>query len=160
MAENCKGKERVMSGVSLIIVSALLVRAMYTDILSGKIENWVTGFGGMGCIAYTYVMWGMSGIWNMGKSAGLALFCMFVLYGIGGIGAGDVKLMVMAGMWIPQYMVKLVVGAFFGGAILACGRMVYRWTRRQQVYIRGEAVPFAVPIACSFAGCVVSGGLV
>lgn len=148
-----------MNNISLMFVSLLLARAMYTDILLGKIENWVSGFGGMVCMAYTYVMRGMPGIWSMGKSAGLALLCLLVLYEIGGLGAGDVKLMVMAGMWMPQYMVMLVIGAFFGGAVLACGRMVFRGICRQQVYIRGETIPFAIPIACSFAGCVVSGGL-
>lgn len=158
MSENQKRKERMMKEISFMFALALLARAMYTDILSGKIENWVISLGGMGCMAYTYVMQGMSGIWSMGKSAGIALLCLFVLYGIGGLGAGDVKLMVMTGMWMPQYMVMLVVGAFFGGGIFACGRMMIRWIRRQQVYVRGETIPFAVPIACSFAGCVVSGG--
>lgn len=150
----------MMNETCMIFVCILLARAMYTDILSGRIENWVTVLGGMGCVGYTYMVEGWSGIWDIGKDVALVWVCLLVLYGLGGLGAGDVKLMGMAGMWIPERMWSFVVAAFFVGAFLACGRMAIRWIRRQQVYIRGETIPFAVPVACSFVACVVSGGMI
>lgn len=140
-------------------VSILLARAMYTDVLERKIENRVVVIGMLGSLLYLMQTSGVDAVWDAGKNAVWLWLLLYVLYLIRGLGAGDVKLMVMVSMWIPQYCLEMAAGAFIAGAVIACGRMGVRWLCRQQVYIRGETIPFAIPIACSFAGCVVIGGI-
>lgn len=150
----------MINAICYVFISILLMRAVYMDVLWGRIENWVVGIGMAGGMTYLVMTKGSTGMWNAGKHVFLLGLVLYVLYWIRGLGAGDVKLLVMAGMWMPQYSFQMAAGAFFIGAGIACGRMLIRWIRRQQVYIRGETIPFAVPIACSFAGCLVLGGRV
>lgn len=148
----------MINAICYVFVSILLIRAVYTDVLWGRIENWVVGIGMVGGMTYIVVTKGSMDMWDAGKHVLLLGLMMYVLYRIGGLGAGDVKLMIMAGMWMPQYGFRMAAGAFFIGAGIACGRMMIRRIQKQRVYIRGETIPFAVPIACSFAGCLMSGG--
>ncbi|MBD8972885.1 MAG: prepilin peptidase, partial [Clostridiales bacterium] len=106
----------MINAICYVFISILLIRAVYTDVLWGRIENWVVGIGMVGGMTYIVVTKGSMDMWDAGKHVLLLGLMMYVLYRIGGLGAGDVKLMIMAGMWMPQYGFRMAAGAFFIGA--------------------------------------------
>jgi prepilin peptidase CpaA len=115
-------------------VSVLLVTAAVIDGLQLRVPNWLTFpmiFSGW---LYSYTAGGWEGLqaslW--GTAAGLGL--LLPLYAIGGMGAGDVKLLAGVGAWVHSthtfhaFMLSLVVGG-----IIAVGMVVYRRSWRKHL---------------------------
>ncbi len=109
------------------LVCAVLILAAYIDgkqlrvpnwltfpmVLAGLVFNtWVAGWSGLG-----YAFWGMV----------VGLACLLPLYAVGGMGAGDVKLMAGVGAWMgaeatfQAFCVSAVVGA-----VMAVAMIIYR----------------------------------
>lgn len=109
------------------LVGILLIVAAYIDgkqlrvpnwltwpmVLSGLIYNtWISGWEGLG-----FGLWGMV----------VGLLCLLPLYAVGGMGAGDVKLMGGMGAWLGwettlyAYVVSVMVGA-----VIAIGMALYK----------------------------------
>jgi prepilin peptidase CpaA len=101
------------------LVSALLVEAAIIDGLKLKVPNWLTfhlAAGGMAFATYTGGAHGLA--WSLGGLA-LGLALLMPLYMIGGMGAGDVKLLAGVGAWMGPSIVlgSFVVSALVGGVI-------------------------------------------
>lgn len=97
------------------LVTVILVEAAIIDGRQLKVPNWLTFHLAFGGLAYAAWMGGLPMLgWALGGLAvGLAL--LLPLYAIGGMGAGDVKLLAGVGAWVgPQ----LVLGAFLASAIV------------------------------------------
>jgi prepilin peptidase CpaA len=116
--------ETVMVGV----LAAVLVTAIWTDLRTSRIPNWLT-FSAMGFALVEHAWFGglhglMFGI--LGLGVGLGLF--FILFISGGIGAGDVKLMAAVGATLGLYG-ALITGflTIMAGGIYALGAMIYEW---------------------------------
>jgi prepilin peptidase CpaA len=96
-------------------VSLVLLEAAVIDGWKLKVPNWLTlhmVLGGLGFAAYTGG--GSALLWaTMGAIVGLAL--LLPLYAIGGMGAGDVKLLAGVGAWMGP---KLTLGAFATSAVV------------------------------------------
>ncbi|MGC3974352.1 MAG: A24 family peptidase [Nitrospira sp.] len=106
----------------------VLIMAMWTDLRTSRIPNWLT-FSTV-CVALVMHAW-FGGLQEaivgmMGFGAGLGLF--LVLYLSGGVGAGDVKLMAAVGALVGPFG-ALVSGllAIMVGGIYALGAMCYQW---------------------------------
>ena len=159
------------SAIVVMILTVVLGTAIYTDLRSSRIPNWLT-FPAMGValLAHSYMGGLQGGIFSLaGLGAGLGIF--LILYVTGSIGAGDVKLMAAVGALMGPY------GALFSGllAILvgglyALGAMCYQWgfatTGRKLVYatqgalqMRGKAwsQELALPFRLRY-GLAVAGG--
>ena len=96
-----------------------------SDVRSGRIPNWLT-FGGL--MSGLLLRLSLQNWIGLGTAAGGALVgggIFFVLFMIGGMGAGDVKLMAAVGAWvgIAHALAVLLVTAIAGG-ILAAGWVV------------------------------------
>lgn len=99
------------------LVSALLIWAAWIDGRQLRVPNWLT----FPMILAGLVYGGISGGWEglghscVGMLVGLA--CLLPLYAVGGMGAGDVKLMAGMGAWVGAtttwyaFCVSVVVGA-------------------------------------------------
>ena len=117
-----------MDQTMFVVLIGVLVPAMYTDLRSSRIPNWLT-FPAMG-IALLGHIWlgGLQGaIFSLlGLWAGLGLF--LILYISGSIGAGDVKLMAAVGAIMGPYG-ALISGllAMMVGGLYALGAMCYQW---------------------------------
>jgi prepilin peptidase CpaA len=111
----------------IIALIAVLTTAIWTDLRSSRIPNWLT-FSTM-ILALAIHAWlggtqqalfGLAGL-----ATGLGLF--LVLYVTAGIGAGDVKLMGAVGVIVGPYGALLSGAlAILVGGVYAAGVMVYR----------------------------------
>ena len=123
---------------SLLMLAGLLVIAVTTDLRSRRIPNWlvlagialgfafqVFAYEGDGLFARWY---GAIGPWSafLGLLAGFAMFMPFHLLKV--MGAGDVKLVAMLGVWFgARPMVGVVLLTMVCGGLLALG--VALWSR-------------------------------
>jgi len=108
-----------------VMVCAGLAAA--TDIMSGRIPNWLT----YTAIVLGLVLRAVSGGWKScldGVGAGLVgggIFLVFFL--VRGMGAGDVKLMTAVGVWTGlSRLPAVMIATALAGGILALGLMVLR----------------------------------
>ncbi|MBN2024934.1 MAG: prepilin peptidase [Pirellulales bacterium] len=115
-----------VSGVCLL-VSIVLIAAAVIDGLKLKVPNWITFPMVLTGWAASAILFGWSGLmWSLlGTAVGLAL--LLPAYAIGGMGAGDVKLLAGVGAWVWGTMTfhAFCLSAVVGGAI-ALGMVVYR----------------------------------
>ena len=117
-----------MDQTMFFVLIGVLVLAMYTDLRSSRIPNWLT-FPAMG-IALLGHIW-LAGVQGaifslLGLGAGFGLF--LILYISGSIGAGDVKLMAAVGAVMGPYGALLSgILAVMVGGLYALGAMCYQW---------------------------------
>jgi len=109
------------------LVCLLLIVAAYIDGKQLKVPNWLTFPMIAAGLAYNTWLagWGGLGSALLGMVVGLA--CLLPLYSVGGMGAGDVKLMAGVGAWVGAkvtfyaFCVSTVVGA-----VMAIAMVLYR----------------------------------
>jgi prepilin peptidase CpaA len=109
------------------ILIAVMV-ATVTDLHSRRIPNWIVFpllFGGIAVSIFgdTSVTFGQS---MAGFSVGLGI--AGALWWLGGLGAGDMKLVAAIGAWIgpDQLLVALLVTGLFGGVMAVLWALCYR----------------------------------
>jgi len=117
-----------MATAVLILIALVLGIAIFTDLRSGRIPNSLTfsvmalslivhaGIGGLEGVLFSLA----------GLSTGFGLFIL--VYLIGGMGAGDVKLMAAVGsiLGTSGALVSGILAIVVGG-IYALGAMCYQW---------------------------------
>lgn len=121
-------------------VSAVLVEAALIDGWKLKVPNWLTFHMVLGGLAFATYMGGSAGLlWAFtGAVVGLAL--LLPLHAIGGMGAGDVKLMAGIGAWmgpsltLGAFSVSVIVGALMAiGMVIWSGQLVKHWVQFQSI---------------------------
>lgn len=110
------------------LVTLVLSLAVATDLRSSRIPNWLTGSSmviAMGTHTYLNSIGGL--LFSLaGLGAGLGLFLL--LYLMGSIGAGDVKLMAAVGAMLgAEGALESSVLAMLVGGFYALGAMIYQW---------------------------------
>jgi prepilin peptidase CpaA len=119
-----------------LLIGALSVAAVgaVEDIRCGRIPNWLTYGGLLAALAAQFLMLGWPGLKSglVGVLAGGGIF--YLVFLVGGMGGGDVKLMAAVGAWAgaAQTVVVLIAAAITGG-ILAVGFMIFQ--RRVRVIL-------------------------
>jgi|SRR3990172_7783059 len=109
------------------LVCLLLIVAAYIDGKQLRVPNWLTYPMVFSGLIFNAWMGGWTGLGDglVGMVVGLA--CLLPLYSVGGMGAGDVKLMAGVGAWLGAtvtfyaFCVSTVVGA-----VMAIGMVLYR----------------------------------
>ncbi|HEX6705500.1 MAG TPA: A24 family peptidase [Albitalea sp.] len=128
--------------LTAIGLCAWLLAAVVTDLRSRRIPNWLVG-GGMLCglavqaaapsgMGLFHFWWGGLGIGTalLGLLAGLALFLPLHLLRI--LGAGDVKLLAMVGVWVgPRLVIGTALLTLLAGGLLAIVMMLGTRTARR-----------------------------
>lgn len=83
-----------------VVLSAFLLGAVVCDVASHRLPNWLLLLGLLGALALQVWLNGLPGLglWATGLLTGLLLLMPF--YVMGGMAAGDVKLMAVAGSYL------------------------------------------------------------
>lgn len=120
------------------LVTATLIIAAIIDGIQLKVPNWITFPMVIGGWVYSGVAFGWEGLGYslLGTVIGLAL--LLPAYAIGGMGAGDVKLLAGVGAWMwgsvtfYAFCVSAVVGA-----VIAVGMVLYRraWDKHKTQFM-------------------------
>jgi prepilin peptidase CpaA len=133
-------------GLLAALAIALLVAAV-TDLRSRRIGNWLNG----GIALAAPLFWWASGLalWpDIALQLGVAfgtLAVLAVLFAIGAMGGGDVKLLAALALWIePMPFLKLLVLMALLGGVLTILFCAWHVIRRQREKL---AIPYGVAIA-------------
>jgi len=135
-------------------VSAVLVVAAVIDGRELRVPNWLTFPMAFAGLVFATTMGGANGLLSglMGLAVGLAL--LLPLHAIGGMGAGDVKLLAAVGAWVGPattlgaFVVTGLVGGLMAAAmILASGSL--RGHSAQFATITREIVTVHDPVKLS-----------
>ena len=121
-------------GIKTVSLLGLLLIASLTDLRSGLIPNIVTFTGIIGAMVLHTAINGSAGLqfWLMGIILGFML--LGPLYAMGGIGAGDVKLlMAVGGLVGPVNLMKIFVVASLVGGLWALALALRSWGLQQTV---------------------------
>ena len=89
-----------MPAAVIWFVSAVLIEAAVIDGLQLRVPNWLTIHFFLGGLVFAGWTGGRDALlWSLAGS-GIGLATLLPLYAIGGMGAGDVKLMAGLGAWV------------------------------------------------------------
>ena len=121
-----------LSNIVVIALSVVLVVAAVIDGWMLKVPNWLT----FPLIISGWVYWGVTDGWSgfglsvLGTAVGIAL--LLVPYSVGGMGAGDVKMLGGIGAWVGA---GCTVGAFcvsaVVGGVIAVGMIAWHGSLRR-----------------------------
>ncbi len=118
-----------MTYIVLITILALaLVGAAITDVRSSKIPNFITFPLALIGLSIHGTMNGLEGLLFSAKGLGLGFGLLLIFYMLGGMGAGDVKLLGAVGAIIgpTDVFIAFLITACLGG-LYAIGLMVLTW---------------------------------
>jgi len=104
---------------------ALLVIASVTDLIWGKVYNWLTfAFLGLGLL-FHLLDDGASGAGESALGVLTAFILFFPLWRLGAMAAGDVKLLMAVGAWTtPGLVLRIATGGVVIGALVGLFVMV------------------------------------
>jgi prepilin peptidase CpaA len=118
-----------MAEIPLVIwfVSAVLILAAVIDGMKLKVPNWLTFPLIIGGWLVSALLFGWSGLGASLLGTGVGLVLLLPAYAIGGMGAGDVKLLAGVGAWIwgSVTFFAFCFSAIAGG-LIAIGMVVYQ----------------------------------
>jgi prepilin peptidase CpaA len=108
------------------LVSFVLIEAAIIDGRSLRVPNWLTYHFLIGGLIFAFARGGSSQLLGSLAGALVGLISLLPLYAIGGMGAGDVKLMAGLGAWIGPWLTAWAfVSSTLVGALLAVAMIVY-----------------------------------
>jgi len=126
----------------LIVLIALLLTVTYTDLRAHRISNRITLGGAAFAIIVSLITNSTDGLVSslLGLAVGFAAF--IPLYAIGGMAAGDVKLMAMVGAFVGfkgavlAAVLSIVAGSLLGLLLLISRKGFLTWIRRNLMSLR------------------------
>lgn len=135
--------EIIVNNWPIKLVSAILILAAWIDGKELKVPNWITFPMILSGLIYQTAVGGFGGLGYglLGMCCGLA--CLLPLYAVGGMGAGDVKLMAGIGSWVgwqitaASFAVSVVVGAIMA-IIMVASRGAWKKHYEQFLMILSE----------------------
>lgn len=129
-----------LSHAALWFLSAVLVVAAFIDGWKLRVPNWLTYHLIAGGLVVSAIVGGVAGgLWSLaGAALGLAL--LLPLYAVGGMGAGDIKLLAGVGAWVGPWLLldafvwSVLVGAVLALLLVACsGEFRRHWLLLQTI---------------------------
>ncbi|MBS0207467.1 MAG: prepilin peptidase [Planctomycetes bacterium] len=118
-------------------VTVTLVVAAVIDGWQLKVPNWITFPMIVGGWVYGFCVGGWEGLGFSLLATGVGLALLMPAYAIGGMGAGDVKLLAGVGAWVGSVVTfyAFCYSAILGG-VIAVMMVLYRrvWTKHRQQF--------------------------
>ncbi len=114
------------------VVCATLIVAAYIDGKQLRVPNWITFPMVLSGLAYNAWGAGWEGLGMALSGMAVGLLCLLPLYSVGGMGAGDVKLMAGMGAWLGA---SITFSAFCVSAAVGAIMAVWMvWRRKSFVH--------------------------
>ena len=115
------------NGIISLILLIALATATITDLLTGKISNWITLPTTATGLAVHAAINGANGLAYSAKGLGVGFALLILFYAAGGFGAGDVKLVAATGSLLgPFGIMSAVCVTTVVGGLCAVGLLVRR----------------------------------
>lgn len=122
------------------LVSVVMIGAAVIDGWKLKVPNWLTFPFVVAGLAFWALYGGGAGLLRSFEGAAVGLALLLPLYAIGGMGAGDVKLLAGIGAWIGPWLTLLsfptiaVVGGIMAvGMVIWTGQYIHHWVMFQTI---------------------------
>ena len=119
------------------VVTVTLIVAAVIDGYKLKVPNWITFPMILGGWLYSGLCFGWEGLGYSLLGTGIGLALLLPAYAIGGMGAGDVKLLAGVGAWVwgTDTFFAFCVSALVGG-LIAVAMVLYRrsWQKHRQQF--------------------------
>lgn len=137
--------------VSVAVFTAI---AMATDLRNRKIPNWLTVTAAICGLLFHVCVLRLPGLWFSLGGFAVGFGILFVLWIIGGGGAGDVKLMGAVGAWLgPKYtfavfLLSVVCSLLCMLAVIGYG-LVSNKNKTSTTNLLKKKIPYAVPCGLS-----------
>lgn len=137
-----------------IVLGVIIVISFIFDLIQGRIPNLIIIAGFAFWFIYTIWMSGAVGILNSLISVIIMGTFLFIIYLIGGIGAGDVKLICLLVSFLSlRDSMKFVILALFAGAFCGCIKLMLNLSERISKGNNGKGkvtIKFTGPIFVSY----------
>jgi prepilin peptidase CpaA len=123
--------------MTLVSIAVLLgCAATFDDLRRRAIANWINVAGLVAGLMYHAAVRGLAGLGWAAAGAALGFAVFLIFYCLGGMGAGDLKLMAAFGTLLgPSGILVAALLAAPLGALIAAGCLIWRWRLR--------AIPYA-----------------
>jgi len=107
--------------IPLLAVGAATLAAAATDLWKFKVYNLLTlPTLALGLVVSTF-LGGWAGLWSSLLGAGFGFAILVVFHALGGVGAGDVKLLTAVGAWLgPFWTVHVFIASALAAGVYAC----------------------------------------
>ena len=122
------------------LVSVVMVEAAVIDWWKQKVPNWLTFHFLVGGLAFSAWLGGGAGLLLSFAGAVVGLALLLPLHAIGGMGAGDVKLMAGVGAWVGPWLtfhafaaIAVVGGIIAVGMVVWTGEYIHFWVTCQTI---------------------------
>jgi prepilin peptidase CpaA len=117
-----------------LVAMAITAVATVCDIRSRRIPNVLTAGAILVAIPYLMLNGGLSSLSRGLLGAGMGLLLFFPYFALGGLGAGDVKLLAAIGMWLgPRPTLWVALFASMAGGVIAIGVALSHGYLRQAI---------------------------
>ena len=111
------------------LVGAVLVALVgaVTDLRTARIPNRLTYTALLAALPLRTALLGLSGLKSGAIGVLVAGGLFLLLYTVGAMGGGDMKLMAAVGAWVGStQVITLILAAALAGGVLAIGRIIFR----------------------------------
>ena len=116
-----------MNQVNLLVLFAILSVALFTDLWSNKIYNWLIVLGLCAGVSLQVQAFGVYGLWFWFRGVSVAFLTFLPIYLVRGMAAGDVKLMmVVGGLLSFSVLIQTLINTYIAGGIVALFYVLYR----------------------------------
>ena len=120
-------KAHMDNGTVYLILFIALAAAAFIDLRTGKIPNWITLPTTATGLVFHTVMNGANGLAYSANGLATGFALLILLYAMGGLGAGDVKLVAAAGSFLgPSAIISAVWAAALVTGFYAVGLLIIR----------------------------------
>ena len=121
MKENLVERYFLVGAVLVALVGAV------TDVRSARIPNRLTYTALLAALPLRTALLGLSGLKSGAIGMLVAGGLFLLLYMLGAMGGGDMKLMAAVGAWVgSKQVMTLILAAALAGGVLAIGRIIFR----------------------------------
>jgi prepilin peptidase CpaA len=117
-----------------VALFAVLLLSALTDIRWQRIPNWITFPGMAGAVILHTAFHGQQGLLFSLKGIGMGLGLLLVFYVLGGMGAGDVKLLGTVGAFVgPDGVLSAFLMTALLGGIYTVALLLMHWGARKSM---------------------------